>query len=190
VLITDDSDLAVAVQTADCVPILIASPTPSVVAAVHAGWRGIVAGAAAAAVEALSERGATPGRLLVAIGPAIGPCCYEVGSDVREAVKITRQLNRVSAKQSSAELARWFLEHPATLRQNPSRSAQARPGHWCFDMWTAVRDQLIGAGVRGDRIFNAALCTASHPEWFWSYRRNGIRAGRMAAVIRSVPSRL
>ncbi|AKU91041.1 peptidoglycan editing factor PgeF [Vulgatibacter incomptus] len=76
--------LAVAIRTADCVPILLADPRTGRVAAVHAGWRGTEAGIAAEAVRALAELGSAPSELIAAIGPAIGPCCYEVSSELAD----------------------------------------------------------------------------------------------------------
>lgn len=74
--------LAVAVRSADCVPLLLAAPRLGAVAAVHAGWRGVVAGIAAEAIARLEALGAAPGELLAALGPCIGPCCFEVGEEV------------------------------------------------------------------------------------------------------------
>ncbi len=85
---TDDPTVALAIQVADCVPLLLADPLSGAVAAVHAGWRGTAAGAAIAAVEALGrEFGARPERLVVAQGPSIGPCCYTVGDELIDAYR-------------------------------------------------------------------------------------------------------
>jgi purine-nucleoside/S-methyl-5'-thioadenosine phosphorylase / adenosine deaminase len=82
-LITDQAGVAVSVRTADCFPILLADPRRRVVAAVHAGWRGTAAGVAAATLEKMrAEFGSEPGDAYAAIGPGIGACCYEVGSEV------------------------------------------------------------------------------------------------------------
>ena len=82
-LITDDPGVALGVFVADCIPALIVDPRTGAVAAAHAGWRGTVAGVLPAAVRALVRRfGARPGDLRVALGPAIGPCCFEVGAEV------------------------------------------------------------------------------------------------------------
>jgi YfiH family protein len=187
-VIGDDPGLAVAVQTADCVPILMAARRGGCVAAVHVGWRGIAAGALAAAVQALARRGVDPADLVAAIGPAIGPCCYEVGADVVDAMRAAVS-GAADGSHGGRDADAWFLDQPATLEHNRPSLAPPRPGYWCFDTWGAVRWQLLRAGLRADRIFVAALCTASHPEWFCSYRREGKQAGRMAAVIRRGPSR-
>jgi YfiH family protein len=86
VLASDNPDVALAVRAADCVPLLIGDPRTGAVAAVHAGWRGTAAGAAAAAVDALTrEFSARPRDLVAAIGPSIGACCYEVGAELKDA---------------------------------------------------------------------------------------------------------
>jgi len=85
-LISDAPDIAIAVRVADCVPLLMADRTRGVVAAVHAGWRGTVARVAVAAVDALGrEFGTRPQDLIAAIGPNIGACCYEVGTELVDA---------------------------------------------------------------------------------------------------------
>ncbi|MGA2185917.1 MAG: peptidoglycan editing factor PgeF [Bryobacteraceae bacterium] len=82
-LITDQIGFVLAIRTADCVPILIADPAHHAVAAVHAGWRGTVSGILTKALEAMANRfGTAPENTLVVIGPAIGPCCFEVGPEV------------------------------------------------------------------------------------------------------------
>lgn len=171
---------AVAVQAADCVPLLVADSRSGAVVAAHSGWRGMAVGVAAAAVAALQQlAGAHPDDLIAAIGPSVGACCYEVGGDVRQAF--------ADGGASADQLGRWFRDAPLTTDRNPSMPGvpiQRRPGHWYLDGWTVVRDQLLAAGLRADRVCNAELCTASHPTTLSSYRREGSAAGRMAAAIR------
>ena len=163
ILVSNRTDLAVVVQAADCVPLLIADTRTGAVSAAHAGWRGLAAGVPGKTVDALSrEFGSRPGDLLAAIGPAIGQCCYEVGDDVREAM--VRGFGETEASS-------WFTA--------------GRPGKWMFDTWASAGAQLRTAGVPADQIFGAELCTASHPDAFCSYRRDGPPAGRIAAAIRS-----
>ena len=171
VLVSDDPEMAIAVRAADCVPILIADPTTRAVAAVHAGWRGTAAGAATAAVDALArEFGARPSDLVAAIGPSIGPCCYEVGSELVDAF--------AAAGHARHLVDRWFPAPP------PGRSAYGR-GKLHLDTWGANRDQLILAGVEEQNIYTCGLCTADNLNLFPSYRAEKDRAGRLAAVIRS-----
>jgi purine-nucleoside/S-methyl-5'-thioadenosine phosphorylase / adenosine deaminase len=164
IIITDDGQTAVAVQTADCVPILIADRRTGVAAAAHAGWRGLALGVPRAAVAALTrEFGSRPEDLIAAAGPSISAPRYEVGEDVRE---------RFEARGAQpGELARWF-------------SPSDRSAHWYFDGWRVVRDDLEKAGVPSGQIHVASLCTATYPDLFCSFRRDGSPAGRMAAGIK------
>ena len=164
IVVSDDPSVALVIQTADCVPLLIADARRGAAAAAHAGWRGLAAHVPAVAVAALRrEFGSEPEDLVAAAGPSISADRYEVGVDVRQ------YFERQGFESRSLE--RWFL---------PGR----RPDHWQFDGWQATRDQLTDAGLSVERIFIASLCTASDPDMFCSYRRDGSPAGRMAAVIR------
>jgi YfiH family protein len=173
-------DVVVAVQTADCVPLLMADQRTGAVAAAHAGWRGLAARAPEAAVRALEHQcGCRAVDLVVAAGPSIGACCYEVGAEVRDRFR--------QAGFGADDLARWFQRDPAPTSANPSMpclSAHRRPDHWFFDSWAAARDGLRSAGVPAAQISVAEVCTASHPAWCCSFRRDGGPAGRMAAAIR------
>jgi copper oxidase (laccase) domain-containing protein len=99
---------------------------------------------------------------LIAAGPSIGSCCYEVGADVRDAF--------TSSGFGDSAIDRWF--------------APNRPGHWMFDGWTSVREQLIEAGVPDGQIFLSRMCTSCHAAAWPSFRRDGAAAGRIAAAIR------
>ncbi|HSM92697.1 MAG TPA: peptidoglycan editing factor PgeF [Anaeromyxobacteraceae bacterium] len=148
--------VAACISVADCVPVLIADPTSGAVAAVHAGWRGTVARAAAAAVEALTARGgARPRELLAAIGPSIGPCCYEVSPD----------------------LAARFEEAFGAGVVDRSRSAPR------LDLWEANVRALGAAGLLPERIDALRRCTACEDRLFFSHRRDAGATGRQAAWI-------
>lgn len=150
----DASGTAVpAVRTADCVPLLLADRDGEAVAAVHAGWRGTAARIAMNAVDALAALGVPAGRLVAALGPAIGPCCYEVGEEVLGAV----------------------------ARSAPDGSIAPRSR--TLDLRLANRLQLEGAGLHPSAIHIAPWCTACHPELFFSHRRDGVHAGRQLACI-------
>jgi len=133
--------------------------------------------------SALAQQyGSRPADLVVAIGPSIGACCYEVGLDVRDAI--------ARAGFDDRELASCFFAHPQPTARNPSMlslSRTRRADHWFFDGLLITCRQLERAGVPQDRIYTSGLCTASHPDLFCSYRRDGSPAGRMAAAIRSRP---
>ncbi|MES1255493.1 MAG: peptidoglycan editing factor PgeF [Acidobacteriota bacterium] len=181
ILVSDDPASALAIQTADCVPLLVADVQTGAVAAAHAGWRGLAVRVPGAAVEALGrEFGSRPENLLVAVGPAIGACCYEVGTDVRQRFE--------DAAFPSGAVDAWFFRAPRPSPQNPPMAdlpGAPRAGHWYFDGAAAARDQLLAAGVPSARIYLADLCTASHPAALCSYRRDGAGAGRLVAAIRS-----
>jgi YfiH family protein len=180
IIVSNDSSAALAIQTADCVSILLADRRNGAVAAAHAGWRGLAARVPSTAVEALArEFGSHAADLVAAVGPSIGACCYEVGADVRHRFD--------DAGFSRETMALWFSELPQPTPRNPSMAglpAAARPNHWYFDSGTAARDALVLAGVPFDQIFAAGLCTARHPDAFCSYRRDGTGAGRLAGAIR------
>ncbi len=150
--------IAVGVRVADCVPVLLADRTTGAVAAVHAGWRGVVAGVVAAGVAGLVARGEGRSSDVVAsIGPCIGPCCFEVGVDVAEAI----------------------------ARASGGSSVVARPtGAKAYvDLRSAVRAQLALAGVGGARVDDVDGCTKHEPSRFHSFRRDGANSGRMLAAI-------
>jgi purine-nucleoside/S-methyl-5'-thioadenosine phosphorylase / adenosine deaminase len=180
IAVSNDPSLALAIQTADCVPLLIADRVTGAVAAAHAGWRGLAAGVPGHTIAALArEFGSRPADLIVAAGPSIGACCYEVGADVREAFR--------RGGFADAVADRWFFSVPQPTASNPSMPglrAVARPDHWFFDGWAAAQFQLEAAGVPARQIHAAGLCTASHAEVLCSYRRDGKSAGRLAAAIR------
>jgi len=163
ILISKDPSSAVAVRVADCVPLLMADPRSGAVAAAHAGWRGMAAGVPRLTVmELVSTFGASRADLLAAVGPSIGPCCYEVGEELPEAFG--------AAGHVDADLERWFTRGPN--------------GRWRLDLWQASRDQLARAGVHPSHVYVSGLCTSCHRDVFYSYRAEGSDAGRMLGVIR------
>jgi YfiH family protein len=167
--VSASADLAVAIRVADCVPLLMADRTRGVVSAVHAGWRGTAARAAVAALDALErEFGTKPADVVAAIGPSIGACCYEVGSELVDAF--------AAAGHERHLIDRWFLA-PA-----PPRGSRDRP-KLRLDVAGANRDQLLLAGVPEDQIHSSGLCTAMHLDALTSYRAERESATRLAGVI-------
>jgi YfiH family protein len=170
VLVSNATDTAVAVRAADCVPLLMADRATGTVAAVHAGWRGTCAGAAVATVEALGkEFGVKPEKLVVAIGPSIGACCYEVGTELVDAF--------AAAGHARHLIDRWFVSTP------PTRGSRARNA-LRLDVAGANRDQLVLAGVPEASVHVSGLCTAMHLDVLTSYRAEKEKAGRLVAAIR------
>lgn len=147
--------LLLGIETADCLPVLLVDPVLRRVAAAHAGWRGSLAGVAGAAARALLERGSRPEDLLAALGPCIGPCCYEVGEELREA---------------------FGPGSAAFFRLGP----RGRPH---LDLRAANRRQLLELGLRPERLGQVDDCTACRPERYHSYRRDGRGAGRMLSWV-------
>lgn len=147
------------VQTADCVPILIADKQGRAVGAVHAGWRGTVSGIAQITIQRMVEKfNLQPEDLVAVIGPHNAVCCYEVGPDVVAAI-------------GDPEL----FEH---------QSAWKRPH---FNQGLANRRQLAGAGIPESQIFVSNLCTQCRADLFFSYRREGRNVGRQLSIIGIAP---
>jgi polyphenol oxidase len=160
-LITDRAGLALVVTAADCVPVFLYDPVRRAVGAVHAGWRGTVAGICAAAVEAMAETyGCEPGEIHAAVGPSIGPCCYEVDEAVAGPVR---------AYYGKGDSSEGLLL--------PGRA----PGKYMLDLWAANRQDLLRAGVLHVSVSGA--CTACGVDRLFSHRAEAGTAGRGAAVI-------
>ena len=142
ILITNDPQVATAIQTADCVPVLIADTATGAVAAAHAGWRGMAQRVPQATVEAmLNAFGTRPSQLVAAIGPSIGACCYEVGGDVRDRF--------AAAGFNDRDMSRWFSREVRPTPTNPSMAGLGpRPrGTLGARPVGSRRDQLRAAGA-------------------------------------------
>lgn len=161
-LVTDAPNVLLAVKSADCVPVLLGDARTGACAAIHAGWRGTVAGIAMRAVERMTkEYGTRAVDIRAAIGPAAGGCCYEVGAEVIEAF---------GANFADA----GSLFHPT------------REGHARIDLQRANRNQLVQSGIEPERIHVAPFCTMCRTDLFFSYRREKKlhgRVGRLMSVI-------
>ena len=155
-LTTSRRDVALGVRVADCVPILLADPVSGVTGAVHAGWRGTVAGVLRAAIRDLCALGAMAEDIRVGLGPSIGPCCFEVGDEVVAAL-------RRSDPQASRSI----------LAGVPAR----------IDLIDANRRQAIACGIREDHLAATGLCTVCRGDLLESFRRSRGAPGRMSALI-------
>lgn len=139
---------------ADCVPLLLWHAAAGIVSVAHAGWRGTAIGVAGRAVGAVAELGGDPCGLRAGIGPAIGPCCFEVGAEV-----------------------------VAQIPGADDASSIGPNGRPYVDLWELNRRQLVAAGVPADRVEVAAVCTRCQPDRFFSHRALGYPAGRFGAAI-------
>jgi polyphenol oxidase len=149
-IVTCTPGIAIGVTTADCGPILLVDPAARVIGAVHAGWRGALAGITEAAVGTMERLGAERGRIRAVLGPMIRQANYEVGADL---------VGRFAAEDAASEC--FFL--PA-----------ARAGHAMFDLAGYIAARLARAGIRN--IEDLSLCTYADPELFFSFRRATHRA--------------
>jgi YfiH family protein len=178
--ITNRPGVLLAVQTADCVPILLVDPKNRAVAAVHAGWRGTLQRIIAKAIGKMQMQYATkPVDVLAAIGPSIGGCCYEVGTEV--ASEFRSQFPNASE---------WFDELRTGDEPNPLQWLNmAPPGHQpppknvLLDLRKANRAQLLEAGLLPRNISVSCLCTACRRDLLFSYRKDGGTTGRLMSVI-------
>jgi YfiH family protein len=157
-LMTDVPGIAVGVETADCVPVLLFDPMKPAVAAVHAGWKSTVKKIVQKAVHRMHEEfGSEPARMIAAIGPAIGPECYEVDEHV---------MGRVRESFS-------FWREVSTPRGND---------HWGLDLVKANKLELLQIGLAEQNVHTLGLCTSCRRDLFYSFRGEG-KTGRMLSVI-------
>lgn len=155
-LVTDIAGSAVMCFSADCIPVLLWDPVRRAAAAVHSGWRGTAMGIAATAVRAMESRfGCSPGDIVAALGPGIGPCCFETHDDVPERM--------------------------AELGDFSRRFISPRGEKWSVDLKGIIASTLENAGVK--KIASDSLCTCCEGGLFWSNRRDGNNRGNQAAVI-------
>ena len=157
-LVTDRPDVLLTIRTADCVPVLVHDPARRTIAAIHAGWRGAVAGILPRTLTVLQERfGSRPEDVRVAVGPSVGSCCYEVDDPVLS------QVRRYDAWQSVVH--------------------DLGPNKGLLDLRGLLRLQACTAGVSEERLWTVGLCTICHPDLFYSYRRDGSAKRTMVSGI-------
>jgi YfiH family protein len=157
-LITAEPDIYLNLRFADCTPLLFYDPVRQAIGLTHAGWRGTMQNAAGATVRAMeNELGCKAGNIIAVIGPAIGPCCYEVGANVMAAA------------------AGAFVDSVSLFQPN------GKVGHAHFDMWAANRRQLAAGGVK--QIIQTELCTACHTDHFFSHRAENGQTGRFGVMM-------
>ena len=182
-LMTDTPGLLIGVQTADCIPVLLADRKKRAVAAFHAGWRGTVARIVEKGVGRMRlEFGSEPEDLMAAIGPGIGPCCYAIGGEVREQFE--------SQFSYASELFREVSGSDEIRDKDSMLSLTARaPGHsdlkpgLHLDLAEANRRQLLAAGLKESAVHLTSQCTGCQTDRFFSHRMEQGFTGRMMSVI-------
>ncbi|HUD57227.1 MAG TPA: peptidoglycan editing factor PgeF [Terracidiphilus sp.] len=182
-LITAEPGLLLAIQTADCIPVLLADRKQRVVAAFHAGWRGTVQRIVELGVGKMRlEFGSKPRDLIAAIGPGIGACCYAIGEEVLSAFESQFTYGR-------ALFHEVFDTDPVRTKYPMLFLTQRAPGHspigpsLHLDLIEANRRQLLDAGVKPGAIRVVGGCTNCRPDLFFSHRASQGHAGRMMSVI-------
>jgi polyphenol oxidase len=177
---TNSRGVLLGVQTADCVPILLVDPKKRAVAAIHAGWRGTLARIAEKTVgEMRKQFGSNTADILAALGPAIGGCCYEVGTEL-----VTKFISQF------ADAAEYFDELRTGEEPNPLQwlnmmppGHQPSPKNVRLDLRRANRSQLLSVGLHDANILVSNLCTACHTDLFFSYRKEAANSGRLLSAI-------
>ena len=160
-LITGEPGVCLTIFSGDCIPVLLYDPVGRCIAAVHAGWRGTAIGAAARAAEAMvRDYGCNPNHILAAIGPGIGPCCFETHADVPDGLR-----------------SRLGKDAEPFIRPLP------KAGKFSVDLKGANARWLERVGVRPEHIAICSACTACKLDEFWSHRLQGSQRGSMAAMI-------
>jgi polyphenol oxidase len=186
-LMTDQPGVLLGIQTADCIPVLVADRKKRAVAAFHAGWRGTLTRIVENGVGRMRlEFGSKPENLIASIGPGIGQCCYSVGDEVREQFE--------SQFPYAPELFHEVYDSDPVKEKYPMLFLTARaPGHsdigpgMHLDLVEANRRQLLAAGLKKGSIFVTGQCTGCNTDRFFSHRIERGFTGRMMSVIGIVP---
>lgn len=169
-LVTSARGLGLAILAADCTPVLLYDPYAGVIGAAHAGWKGTAQGVVMATIEEMKKLGAHPEDMLIALGPAIRGCCYEVDLPVTDA--LTAMYRNLKTQESL-----------------PFRASERTPGRTMVDLPTLVRLQAETAGVPHEQVVDTSVCTHCMPGFF-SHRKQRAKAGRHAGFIAIRPRRL
>jgi YfiH family protein len=178
--LTNTPGLLLGAQTADCVPILLVDPKKRAVAAIHAGWRGTLARIVEkTAGEMRMKVGSKPNDILAALGPAIGGCCYEVGTEL--VTEFTSQF--ADAEDYFDELRTGEEPNPLQWLNMMPPGHQPAPKNVRLDLRKASRSQLLAAGLREANIFVSDLCTACHTDLLFSFRKEAARSGRLVSAV-------
>ena len=159
-------------QYADCVPLLFADPVKRVVGTSHSGWKGTVAGMAAVTVERMvSDYGCRREDIRAAVGPSIGPCCFEAGEEVKEAA-----LNRLGAAAEA-------LISPLPFGPGAPSGYRAKEGKCFIDLKAFNRALFLRAGIPAENIAVSNECTRCNVDRYWSYRFHGNARGSQGLLV-------
>ncbi len=156
ILLTDQPNIALAIRTADCLPLLLADKESGIAVAAHAGWRGTVAKVAVEAVSQMLHRGSKAKHIVASLGPCIGPCCFAIGEETAQAL--------ANCCQGAAQFVTGSDKKYA-------------------DLWQINRLQLLQCGLKEEHIEVINECTCCNSERYFSYRRDALRAGRHLGVV-------
>ena len=158
-LVTNQPALLLVVRTADCVPVLLVDHKTGVIGAIHAGWRGTVDGIVPKTIQTCAEQfGSEPADIHVAIGPSIGPCCYEVDAPVIEPIRTS------------------YPNWPGVLQE-------ITVGKGMLDLKKLIRHQILACGISEHQLERIEYCTYCRDDLFFSYRREGKVYGTMMSGI-------
>ncbi len=158
--ISNVPDVPLTIVTADCVPIFILDPVRKAIGLIHAGWKGTLCRITERVVTMMEEEyESRPEDLIVALGPSIGPCCYQVGEKVV-----------IAFREQFPDWSSFIY----------SKLAEKK---WILDLWEANRVQLLRVKVKDDNIINSQMCTSCHNDVFFSLRRDGFPTGRMMSLL-------
>lgn len=182
-LMTAEPGILLGIQTADCIPVLVADCKRRAVAAFHAGWRGTVQRIVENGIGRMRlEFGSRPEDMVAAIGPGIGPCCYAVGEEVLSGFESQFAYFRdLFHEVDDSDPIRTMYPMLFLTQRAPGHSPIGPSLH--LDLFEANKRQLLDAGLRPAAIKLVGGCTSCQPELFFSHRASRGRAGRMLSVI-------
>jgi YfiH family protein len=183
-LITQVPGLLLTVQTADCVPILLVDTRRRAIAAVHAGWRGTLSRIVEKTLGQMRMSfGTRPADVIAAMGPSIGPCCYEVGPEVAQAFAGQFDAAKEWFEGPFDRLSSGDEPNPLPWLNMMPPGHQPAPPRVQLDLRAANRWQLLAAGVPRARIAVSSLCTSCRTDILFSYRREAAATGRQISAI-------
>jgi YfiH family protein len=175
-LITKHCGVALAMSSADCVPLMFYDPVERVLGLAHAGWRGSARGIAAITIDAMEEQfGSSPINIRAGIGPSIGPCCYEISQEVRCYFMGQQEFDSITIHARYRKLIRESASF--TMKRKQGRESLR------LDLWETNRNQLLMAGVLPEHIEASEICTSCNTEHFFSHRGEHGKAGRFPSIL-------